>query len=215
MYDPPFGIDGTYTYPADWDASPSTYARSLTTSTRLSNIPKSCGTTGGGKSWYDHIFVSAQLLDNSAGLRYLPGSYTTVGNDGLRTGKNINDAPTNTSAPAAVIDALFKMSNKYPVMVSLEVDDAFTAVSDLNAGNSGIRLTNPASDQLAIYLPAAFMHQPVTVSCRNIVGMQVWQRNIVVGNELETLPFAGASGQYIITIYNGPDVLLQQLVYKQ
>jgi hypothetical protein len=84
-------------------------------------VPNSCGTNGGAKSWYDHIFISPWLVKGSNYMSYIPNSYTTIGNDGKRIGVDINSTTpqVNTSAPAAVINALWQFSNKYPVSIKL------------------------------------------------------------------------------------------------
>lgn len=124
MSDPTFYPDKTEKYPAQWEDNAVAYASNLTTSTRSSvSIPNSCGTSGGAKSWYDHIFISPWLVKGSNYIQYVPNSYKTVGNDGHRIGVDIN-SPTpqvNTSAPSAVINALWQFSNKYPVSIKLTV----------------------------------------------------------------------------------------------
>ena len=123
MSDPPFYPDNSVKYPAEWETSPS-YAPFLTTTTRaLATVPNSCGTGDGAKSWYDHIFISPWLVKGSNYLQYIPNSYKTVGNDGNRAGVDINSATpiVNTSAPAAVLNALFQFSDKYPVTIKLLV----------------------------------------------------------------------------------------------
>lgn len=122
MSDPPYYPDRALQYPGNWDITPYLVASYLTTTTRQSaTIPNACGTSGGAKSWYDHIFLSPWLVSGSNYMTYQPGSYRTVGNDGNRLGVDLTStAPTpNTSAPAAVLDALFQFSDKYPVTVRL------------------------------------------------------------------------------------------------
>jgi hypothetical protein len=123
MSDPGFFPDKVLKYPAYWDNNASPYSSYLTTSTRASiSIPNSCGTGGGANSWYDHIFISPWLVNGSNYVTYVRNSYQTIGNDGNRLAKDINSiSPLNTSAPAAVIDALFQFSNKYPVSIKLLV----------------------------------------------------------------------------------------------
>ncbi len=122
MYDPPFYPDQTVKYPAEWEDNAGGYAAELTTSTRaLATVPNTCGTSGGAKSWYDHIFISPWLVKGSNYISYIPNSYKTIGNDGKRLGVDITSTTpqVNTSAPAAVINALFQFSNKYPVSIKL------------------------------------------------------------------------------------------------
>ena len=132
MGDPPYMPDGVLLYPGNWDIAPNTVAPYLTTSTRLSaSIPNTCGTSGGGKGWFDHIFISPWLIRGSNYMTYIPESYQTIGNDGNRLSVDINaTSPSiNISAPAAVINALFQFSNKYPVMLKLAVKANRNAVS--------------------------------------------------------------------------------------
>ena len=132
MYDPPFGIDKKLTYPADWDANTVQYKYYLTTSTRSSSSkPNSCGTNGGAKSWYDHIFLSPWLVNGTNYMQYVPNSYTTIGNDGNRMNVDVNSTSpvTNSSVPAAVADALWQLSNKFPITIKLVVKTNPTATS--------------------------------------------------------------------------------------
>jgi hypothetical protein len=124
MYDPPYSPDSVLHYPGYWDASPNATPSYLTTSTRaLATVPNSCGTSGGAKGWYDHIFISPWIVNGTNFIKYIPGSYKTIGNDGNRVGIDINDSTSikNTAAPDSVIEALFQFSNKYPIMIKLSV----------------------------------------------------------------------------------------------
>jgi hypothetical protein len=135
MYDPPYYPDKLLQYPGYWDASPQTVASFLTTSTRSSaSIPNTCGTDGGAKGWYDHIFISPWLVKGTNYITYIPGSYKTIGNDGSRIGVDINASfpVTNISTPAPVLDALWQFSNKYPVMLKLLVKANRNGVSPVD-----------------------------------------------------------------------------------
>jgi len=124
MSDPPFYPDKSVSYPAEWENNTVLFGPFLTTTTRaLPNVPNSCGTADGAKSWYDHIFISPWLVNGSNYLRYIPNSYKTIGNDGHRMGVDINSTSPviNTSAPMQVLNALFQFSDKYPITIKLQV----------------------------------------------------------------------------------------------
>jgi hypothetical protein len=124
MSDPPFYPDKSVQYNTQWETNTSGFAAYLTTTTRaLATIPNTCGTGGGAKSWYDHIFISPWLANGSNYMKYIPNSYQTIGNDGKRTGVDINSLipVINTSAPPAVVNALFQFSDKYPITIQLLV----------------------------------------------------------------------------------------------
>jgi endonuclease/exonuclease/phosphatase family metal-dependent hydrolase len=119
--DPPFAIDKKAAYPANWDKHPERFSSFLTTSTRKKDKePNDCGTGGGAKGWYDHILLSPALAGSSNYYHYVPGTYRTIGNDGNRIDRAVNDLP-NKSAPQEVLNALYQMSNKYPVMLELGI----------------------------------------------------------------------------------------------
>jgi hypothetical protein len=122
MMDPPFYPDKSEVYPAEWENNAAAFAKFLTTTTRASaTVPNNCGTGGGAKGWYDHIFISRWLYNGTNYMQYLPNSYQTVGNDGNRIGVDAN-SPTpvvNISAPAAVINAIYQFSDKYPITIKL------------------------------------------------------------------------------------------------
>lgn len=121
--DPPFASDHAVKYPANWEQDPEPYARFLTTSTRKNeDEPNDCGTGGGAKFWFDHILLSPSIAAGKGAFGYVPKSFRVIGNDGGRIGHSVNAGKhPNTSVPENVADALFQFSNKYPVMLDLEV----------------------------------------------------------------------------------------------
>jgi hypothetical protein len=125
FFDPPFFPDQKLAYPLDWDAHPALCFSYLTTSTRQTDsLPNRCGTSGGAKSWFDHILLSSWIIHGTNYIRYIPGSCKTLGNDGHRLNISVNDSTScglNTSAPSNVINALFQFSNKYPVLLELGI----------------------------------------------------------------------------------------------
>ncbi len=174
FFDPPFLPDQKLKYPANWDHD-SQYAAYFTTSTRESSfVPNPCGTGGGGKNWYDHIFLSGWIVNGANYIKYVPHSYRTIGNDGQRLKVAINNSNVhvNTSAPADVIEALYQMSNKYPVMLDMEVSPNINGVSPPDPEIAGKPVANkesvfvdPVSDGiLSVHLPADVIGQQITIS---------------------------------------------------
>ena len=202
LYDPPFSIDNALTYPANWDANPYSFAPYLTTSTRQSaTYPNSCGTDGGAKSWYDHILLSPWLKNNDNYISYLPNSYSTIGNDGNRIGISINDSTTsgigkNNSAPGTVINALFQLSNKYPVSLKLLVNQNTSGQSLPDPEKSvlgdwesqfDVTIQNPVIDQLNLKFSPALLNDFGSMAdfiLRNTEGKVVWQTSAKLKDEL-------------------------------
>ncbi len=188
FYDPPFYPDRDISYPADWDHN-GQYAAYLTTATREAET--SCGSGGGAKGWYDHIFLSPWIVNNvdySPG--YIPHSYRTIGNDGKRFGISINDSKimANTSAPPDVIEALYHMSNKYPVMVSLEVTSNINGTSPPDPDiattqifvKEEVTVTDPVKEEMMLHFPESMIGQDVTIECFDIKGISQMKKKIKV-----------------------------------
>ncbi len=187
FFDPPFFPDKKLTYPANWDHD-GKYSSYFTTSTRVSG-PNSCGSGGGGKNWYDHIFISSWLVNNVNHVQYIPNSYRTIGNDGQRFRIAVNNANAhaNTSAPAEVIEAIFQFSNKYPVMIDLAVTKNTSATRPANPEIAGVPALlkeevkwtlHPTTNEshgntLELNFPESFAGQEVTIEFMDSSGASI------------------------------------------
>jgi len=210
FYDPPF-YEGIFTYPADWDNNPSSYAAYLTTSTRLSgSVPNSCGTSGGAKSWYDHMFMSAPIINGTAGIAYVPHSYRSIGNDGDRVGISVNDAPTNTAAPDSVIEAEFQFSNKYPIFARLVVGLP-VGVTDVS-NESGIHVENPVANNLNLHFNKVAT-TPLVITCTDMAGKTLLHQLIPAGADNVQVPFIAPKGAYLLQV-TGQQVNYHSIITK-
>ena len=224
FFDPPFFPDRKLTYPATWDHD-AAYAEYFTTSTRESaNVPNSCGTGGGGKNWYDHIFLSSWIVNNTSHIRYIPGSYRTIGNDGQRFKVSINNANghVNTSAPAEVIEALYQMSNKYPVMVTLEVTRNPDGKSPANPEIAGakdlqpepVHITTGSADNLDITFPADVIGQEVTIEVRDAAHETVFKKTRSIKKSTVSLHCKLQPGSYTVKVTGHHNIIAEQEVTK-
>ena len=100
-----------------------------------------CKSGGGMDDRYDQILINEFVRADSARVRYIPGSYRVIGNDGQRFQGNLT-VPTNQSAPAAVITALNESSDHLPVVLRLRI----------NAG-AGVSVQERLADKLQWHLP--------------------------------------------------------------
>ena len=220
FYDPPFTIDNALTYPANWDNNPEAFAPYLTTSTRESvSYPNYCGTGGGAKSWYDHILLSPWIKTNSNYISYVLNSYSSIGNDGNRIGISINDSTfgKNNSAPGNVINALFQLSNKYPVSLKLLVNKNPSGQSPVDPeksligifeweNQSTIVIQNPVIDQLNLKISPSIVNNFNDIGdfmLMNAEGKIVWQTSTKLKYELVFDLPALPKGVYLMHISGG------------
>jgi hypothetical protein len=206
FFDPPFYPDHALTYPANWDHN-AAFSKYLTTATRESGeVPNSCGTGGGAKNWYDHIFISPWISGNVNYVRYIPNSYKTIGNDGQRFKVGINNANAhqNSSCPPEVIDALYRMSNKYPVMISLEVTSNLQGISptdpEINSASvyskEEITIESPVLDKMVIHFPAAMQNVPVTLECTDASGVVQMTKTMTIKDSEDKIKCKLSPGIY-------------------
>ncbi len=88
------------------------YAAIHTQSTRTTSLSDD-GSTGGLDDRFDMILYSEAVKD-SAGIFYIPGSYTVYGNDGNHFNKSINDG-SNSAVSQDIANALYYASDHLPV----------------------------------------------------------------------------------------------------
>lgn len=92
---------------SDW------HTQSVTTSSA------GCQATGGMDDRFDHILATSQLINGTQGLKYIPGSFHVLAQDGRHFNKSITDYPANTLVPADELTALFSNSDHLPVRMDL------------------------------------------------------------------------------------------------
>ena len=112
--DPVASIGGV----GEWNNN-SQFAQFHTQSTR--SYSDECFSSGGLDDRFDFILMSDEIAFGYNHLRYAQGSYHAVGNDGQHFNQSI-DQGTNTSVPAAVVEALFDGSDHLPVTMKIAVD---------------------------------------------------------------------------------------------
>jgi len=117
--------------PGTWNNN-SAFALWHTQSTRTSGTV--CFSGGGLDDRFDQILVNRRVLGDSAGVRYIPGSYRSIGNDGQRFQGNVQ-SPFNSSVPVAVANALFNVSDHLPVVLDVQITPSFgSTIREWNAG---------------------------------------------------------------------------------
>lgn len=114
-----------------------------------------CKSGGGLDDRYDQLLINEFVRADSARLRYIPGTYKAIGNDGQRFNGNLN-SPFNGSAPNNVITALYEASDHLPVILKLRVNAGFgVSISEELSAAWEFKLGTLATDQLRYFGSAA------------------------------------------------------------
>lgn len=107
-----------------------------------------CAAGGGMDDRFDFILISKNILHGSKNVKYIPGSYWAVGQDGEHYNTSINASPSNTSVPPAVLQALFHNSDHLPVTMNLLVGEGVDIrhqIADIN-----MSIVNPVGQQIML-----------------------------------------------------------------
>jgi hypothetical protein len=122
--------------PGNWNNN-SAFADIHTQSPRTISFDN--GVTGGLDDRFDINLVSTPVMSGFTGVKYIPNTYQSLGNDGLHFNRSLIDLPTNTSAPDSIIQALYLMSDHLPVMMSVQTipQNVINAIKPLKENNFG------------------------------------------------------------------------------
>ena len=126
----------------NWNGSPQSFANYLTQSTR-STDPGDCASTGTMTNWFDHIMCTNPIMRGSKNVRYILNSFKVIGQDGLHTNLGLTDAPTNTSVPANVLNALYMNSEHLPVQLKLQISSAYPLPVGFDYFNISLKNNQP------------------------------------------------------------------------
>jgi len=135
--------------PGNWGST--AYASLHTQSTRTSG---GCFAGGGMDDRFDFILASDGVINQQNRVGYLSNTYRTLGQDGRRYNNSLI-FPTNNSAPTAVINALYNMSDHLPVLLDVEVLGPQTTNLYSEELANEIKFVNPNSGDLNIQLGSA------------------------------------------------------------
>lgn len=117
--------------------------------TQSSHTEGPCFIGGGLDDRFDFIMISMPIFTGSKKVRYIPGSYKTLGQDGQRFKKSLIDLPPNTSAPSDVIQSLYDMSDHLPIYLKLFIDQTPAEKVEFNISQIYINCQNPFSDAIS------------------------------------------------------------------
>lgn len=201
--------------PGDWHANNS-FAGIHTQSTRTSNLSDG-GVSGGLDDRFDFILASNYALNSLMGIKYLQGSYKAIGQDGSHYNKSVNAAPTNTAAPANVIQALYEMSDHLPVCADFVFDpSAFLHVQPQdNMLADNVSVVNPVnSNGLDIHFSSALRGKEVNMELFNLTGESLLKTQLTVENSryIVEMPHSFVQGVYILRLSSGSNTLFIRLV---
>ena len=197
-----FFIDPLYPYGVGAWNSNYNYKDYHTQSTHKDN-DSNCHSSGGMDDRFDFILMSENIYGGRDGIRYIGGSYNTLGNDGNHYNKSIN-YPVNQAVSQAVADALYNNSDHIPVTMEL-VAYLNEDVNEMNTNELSFDIfPNPASKEINIRFYQENLNR-ANILLINTLGQTVYSKDVFVNDclsehviNVENLP----KGFYFLKITN-------------
>ncbi len=177
--------------------------------------------SGGMDDRFDIMLCSKSLMKDSSNMRIIPSTYIPVGNDGQHFNLAINAAPTNTSVPTDVLNALYNMSDHLPI----RADYVLTPKKPLPQGVSAdykkfenqVSVQNPFENELNIHVAGALLNKNLAFELYTISGKKIFSTNYYFReNDLSyALPFELKKGVYVLKIRNENGWVIQRKLLKK
>lgn len=186
----------------DWHGS-GTYAAYHTQSTHA-NADNTCISSGGMDDRFDFILNSLSIKNGTQKIKYIPGTYKALGQDGLRINQSIN-SPVNNTIPLAVADALFNNSDHLPVIAKYEVTIPGTVfVENMEYKNEFLAfINNPVKDNIILNIADSEM---MNLNCEilSVYGQKLQMQKLKSERSgIYTIPASNLQkGIYLLRLYN-------------
>ncbi len=165
----------------------------------------SCGAGGGLDDRFDFILLSNNIMDNSDKIKYINGSYTTVGQDGEHFNSGLNYQGNSSGVPADVLDALSYNSDHLPILLELEIDQTPISVRELTTHEIDIKINNPVEDNLnlQILLNDLLIENYLNIQIYSVMGKLEYQNTLEIDNNTLNYQIPTSylnSGLYILKV---------------
>jgi hypothetical protein len=171
------------------------------------------GATGGLDDRFDFILFSDDVKFGLNGVAYVPNSCKIIGNDGSHMNGAINSAPTNTSVPDSVLQALYTMSDHLPVVCEIEIT-GLTQLKEMTSPGLNIDIyPNPTTRLTNIRFYNK--NEKVTMVLMNGLGKVILQKEIHIDNNIiqTELDLSGLqNGVYYLNIRGDNSIVSKKVI---
>lgn len=149
----------------------STYTYLHTQSTRLYNTNNGCFSSGGMDDRFDFILANSFVRQDLARVKFIPGSYKVLGQDGQRLNQSLI-TPLNNSETDTLLNALYGMSDHLPVILKLRIDAEPLSILQKRKEKGSFTVNNPFTDILRITLHD-FTDDSAEILLMDVLGREV------------------------------------------
>ena len=176
-----------------------------------------CASWGGMDDRFDYILISNYVKSGTEHVKYVDGSYWAVGQDGKHFNIGLLDAPTNTSVPADVLNALGNNSDHLPVTLKLSIDQHVGIDEYQYSLFTDVSFVNPVNDLLQLQITSD-KATPAIISVFDMAGkVKIRQTTLLAkGKSGYSINVSGLpAGLYIVHIVDKNGAAISRKMMKQ
>jgi hypothetical protein len=176
-----------------------------------------CPASGGMDDRFDFIIISGNIRNGKKKVKFIPGTYRAVGQDGKHFNSSLISSPVNTSVPSDVLYALYYNSDHLPVTLKLAVDKTLGMNEWENSDIEEVRMVNPVENELKLFLSVK-KHTNLKVDIISITGRMLLtkQLSVMAGQTTFTIQVSGLPpGLYLVRFTDEKSVAVVRKMVKK
>lgn len=176
-----------------------------------------CASTGGMDDRFDFILIADNIKNGTKNVKYVPGTYHAVGQDGKHFNQSLISLPTNTTVPSDVLNALYHNSDHLPVTLKLEVDKTLGINEWENSDLEEVNMVNPVNANLNLAITSK-KHSTLKVDIISLAGQILITKQYVVnkGQTALSMPVTNLiPGLYLVRFTDGQSVSVVRKMVKR
>jgi hypothetical protein len=169
--------------------------------TQSTHINGDCFSSGGLDDRFDFILASDEIINGSDYMKYVPNSYTALGQDGEHFNKSLTSSPQNNSVPEDVLEALYSMSDHLPVVMKIIVGENL-GLQKIREQDFTVTMQNPIHSELKLMITTR-KHIDLVVHISNPLGQLLFSGFYPMDQSTTSvqIPFAKfPQGMYLMQI---------------
>lgn len=187
------------------------YAAYHTQSTRSAS--NGCHSGGGLDDRFDFILISDGIKSGTNNIKYVPNSYTTIGQDGNHYNQSVNSA-TNSNVPSSIADALYDFSDHLPVRLEIDITKSDIGLAEKPL-EERFEFNNPIQEQLKLSFKIE-LSENVQIRIMNLTGRIVFEGNLEPGTTEKTYNTEGLSkGIYLMSLRSKSGEIITKKIIKK
>lgn len=169
--------------PGNWGSNAS-FAAIHTQSTRTATLMDG-GADGGLDDRLDIQLASSYVMNNSAGVQYIAGTYKAWGQDGQHYNRSLIDLPQNNLVSPDLALSLYEMSEHLPVVADYRIRSGTSVLIDnLNNVKYDVKVINPILDnQLSVFFDEELEGKPVSLALYSFDAVCHWSTTTIASSQ--------------------------------